>query len=410
MRPITCMLFCGLFLFPGLVLAQDSDTPIRVRVGEHAEFSRIVFDWPTRAPYRVEQADGRATVHFDRPGTLDLSRYERDPPPMVKDISPRGADGGLAVDIEIPQGAELRHFFNGTHVVVDVMRPRAGAVQRAAKPQPKPKPQPQPAATPEAPAAKAKPSGAAWSNQFATNPSAESSEQSAQQSDYMSRIIAGDGSRRRTTRTAENTSTSYNSLFDPHFTVGPNVSTLGLGAEAGIRLNDYFGLRIGANYFTYSTDREYEDVEYDADINLLSGGAVLDVYPFGRIFRVTGGVRYNANEVDLDSEPSSNVKIGGQTFTPSEVGKLEGDIDFNKVAPYAGLGFEGIFLDGNLSLAFDLGVLYQGKPEVSLDSNGTLANDPAFRDALKEEEDDIEDDISFLGFYPVVSLSANLRF
>ena len=74
MRPITCLLFCAAFLVPGLVLAQDSGTPILVRVGEHPTFSRIVFDWPTKAPYRVEQAGGRATVHFDQPGTLDLSR------------------------------------------------------------------------------------------------------------------------------------------------------------------------------------------------------------------------------------------------------------------------------------------------------------------------------------------------
>ena len=105
MRPITCLLFCAALLFSGFALAQDSAKPILVRVGEHAEFSRIVFDWPAKAPYRVEQAGGRATVHFDQPGTLELSRYRRNPPPMVRGIKPRPQDGGLAVDIDIPQGA-----------------------------------------------------------------------------------------------------------------------------------------------------------------------------------------------------------------------------------------------------------------------------------------------------------------
>ena len=67
-------------------------------------------------------------------------------------------------------------------------------------------------------------------------------------------------------------------------------------------------------------------------------------------------------------------------------------------------------MNGYLSLAFDLGVLYQGDPDVDLDADGTLSSDPTFRDALNDEREDIEDDLSFLGFYPVVGVSANLRF
>ena len=48
----------------------------------------------------------------------------------------------------------------------------------------------------------------------------------------------------------------------------------------------------------------------------------------------------------------------------------------------------------------------------SMEEKISSAQEAAIRfvGTLKEEEDDIEDDISFLGFYPVVSLSANLRF
>ncbi len=404
MRPITWLLLCTAFLFPDSVLAQDSSKPIQVRVGEHAEFSRIVFDWPAKGPYRVEQSGGRATVHFEQSGTLELSRYKRNPPPMVQGISPRPEDGGLAVEIDIPPGAKLRHFFHGTHVVVDVMKPAAG-VQRAAKPQPAAATAPVAAAA----AAQAKPKATASAIQLATRPSGASSGQGAEQSDYMSRIVANGGGGERT-MTAESVSNSYDWPFDPHFTIGGNVSTLGLGAEAGIRLNDFFGIRIGANYLKFGFSPEYEDVEYDADFNLLSGGGVLDIYPFGGGFRVTGGLRYNANKIDLEASPTTSITIGGQTFTAAEAGRLEGDADFNNIAPYAGFGFEGILLNGYLSLGFDLGVLYQGKPDIDLDGNGTLASDPTFLAALNDEADDIEDDLSFLGFYPVVGLSANLRF
>lgn len=412
MRPTTCLFFFAVFLFPGFVMAQDSGTPIRVRVGEHAEFSRIVFDWPAKAPYRVEQTGGRATVHFDRPGTLDLARYKRNPPPMVKGINPRDEAGGLTVDIEIPQGAKLRHFYNGTHVVVDVVQPAGGARQVA-------KAAPAALAAAAAAGASARPKGAAWSpqraaqqpttrtTQLAAKPSSQDSAGQSDSTDYMARIAANDSGGETTT--AEEIGSSYNPYFDPHFTVGGNISTLGLGAEIGIRFNDYIGLRLGANYFGFDVTKEYTDVEYEADFQFLSGGGVVDIYPFGRIFRLTGGVRYNANDIELSTgTPTTTVTVGGQTFTAAQAGKLEAEIDFNKVAPYAGLGFEGILLNGHLSLAFDMGVLFQGRPDVDVEASGSGA--AGLNAALNEEADDLEDDLSFLGFYPVVGLSANYRF
>ena len=68
------VVFAGL-LFAGQALAQDSGgTGVRVRVGEHPGFSRMVFDWPTQVHYRVERSGSRAKIIFDRPAKLDLSR------------------------------------------------------------------------------------------------------------------------------------------------------------------------------------------------------------------------------------------------------------------------------------------------------------------------------------------------
>lgn len=414
MRPITCLLFCATLLLPSFALAQAK--PIRVRVGEHPGYSRIVFDWPAKGPYRVEQSGGRATISFDQPGTLDLSRYQRRPPPFVKGISPRAEGGGLKVDIEIPPGAKLRHFYNGTHVVLDVMQPAGGARQTAK------------AAPAAAAGASITPKGAAWSPKRAAEAAAGSKElvsrktttrttqqaakpapsaRQSDQSDYMANLAANDSGGK--TRSADEVGASYNPFFDPHFTIGGNVSTLGFGAELGIRFNDYIGLRGGANYFGFDVTKEYTDIEYTADFQFLSAGGVLDIYPFGRIFRLTGGLRYNGNDIELSTgTPTTNVTVGGQTFSAAQVGKIEAKIDFNTIAPYAGLGFEGILANGHLSLAFDMGVLFQGSPDVDIESNGGGA--PTLAAALQEEADDLEDDLSFLGFYPVVALTASYRF
>ena len=60
--------------------------------------------------------------------------------------------------------------------------------------------------------------------------------------------------------------------------------------------------------------------------------------------------------------------------------------------------------------AFDVGVLFQGDPEVDLNANGTLSGDPTLQAELDNEADEIEDDLQFLGFYPVAAITATVRF
>jgi len=196
----------------------------------------------------------------------------------------------------------------------------------------------------------------------------------------------------------------------PYFYLGPQISTLGFGGEAGVRLNDFLGLRAGGNYFSYDGDEEIDDTDYDFDLDLASAGAVLDVHPFGTGFRLTGGFRWNGNGADLTATPNGTITVGDQTFTAAEAGRVTGEIDFNSFAPYTGFGYQGGLFGNRLLLSFDLGVLFQGDPDVDLDGDGTLANDPAFRAELKNEADEIEDELAFLGFYPVAALTATYRF
>jgi hypothetical protein len=96
---------------------------VRVRVGEHGGFDRIVFDWSSRVPYRVESKGGVVTVIFEQSATLDLSGYRKNPPPFFKSVKRRSEGEGMAVDVEIPEGTKLRHFMSGNSVVLDVLAP-----------------------------------------------------------------------------------------------------------------------------------------------------------------------------------------------------------------------------------------------------------------------------------------------
>ena len=90
---------------------------------------------------------------------------------------------------------------------------------------------------------------------------------------------------------------------------------------------------------------------------------------------------------------------------------MTGNIDFNEVAPYVGLGWGTPFgKEARWTIMFDAGVMFQGSPNVDLSANGTLANNSAFAADLEREKNNLKDDLDTYRFYPVVSLGLAYRF
>ena len=188
------------------------------------------------------------------------------------------------------------------------------------------------------------------------------------------------------------------------------VGTLGVGGELTTRVVSNINARVGINVLEAEFDYEVDDVDYDVGIDLLSYTAMLDWHIFDDPFRISGGVIWNNNEYDLDARPSHAVEIGGVWYSPAQVGTLKGEVDYDEVAPYVGIGW-GNALDRNKrwGITCDVGVMFMQSPDVSLSANGTLAADPAFRAGLKREKDDIEDELD-LRLYPVISIGLFFRF
>ncbi|NJO38031.1 MAG: hypothetical protein HC871_10980 [Rhizobiales bacterium] len=193
--------------------------------------------------------------------------------------------------------------------------------------------------------------------------------------------------------------------------VSPGISTLGLGLEAGVRVNPSFGLRLGGNWLGFDYDGVDGDLDYEGEVTLASLGALADYHPFQGGFRLTGGLRFNFNEADLDGTPDDDIEIGDETFSPDEVGTLTGDVGFDVLAPYLGIGYGATLLQGALSIGFDLGVMYQGKGDVDLDAeDGLLSDDAVLQENLAIEEDKVEDDLEDFVVYPVIGLAVTYRF
>lgn len=190
------------------------------------------------------------------------------------------------------------------------------------------------------------------------------------------------------------------------------VGTTGLGADLTVPLiSNWVNLRAGYNWADLRPSLTQGDIKYDADVQLQSVPILLDLHPFHGNFRITGGVYYNLNEVDLSSTVSAGTTIGNTTYGSSVT--LNANVDWStEFAPYFGIGY-GNAADDNLmdlpiaiGLSLDIGAFYQGSPDVVLtESSGTVSAAD-----LAVEAAQIEDDLSDFKFYPVITLGIHIRF
>jgi hypothetical protein len=114
----------GLLLLVLLLLpeAASAETRVRMRVGDHATHGRLVFDWPERVGYAVEESEGRVVLRFAAPASFDASAARR-PPRNIRAI----ATEGDTATVTLAPGARARVFRLGNRVVVDAQDPARAA-------------------------------------------------------------------------------------------------------------------------------------------------------------------------------------------------------------------------------------------------------------------------------------------
>ena len=189
------------------------------------------------------------------------------------------------------------------------------------------------------------------------------------------------------------------------------VGTTGLGADLTVPLvSNWLNLRGGYNFGGLRPSITSAGIKYKGDLDFETIPILLDLHPFHGGFRVTGGVFYNKNEMDLSSVVNaSTVGLGTGVGTAT----LNANVSWSKEwAPYLGIGWGNAADDNTLDLpiavgfSLDVGAFYQGSPNVLLsDSSGLVP----LADLLAEQAQ-IEDDLSGFKFYPVVTVGIHIRF
>jgi len=188
--------------------------------------------------------------------------------------------------------------------------------------------------------------------------------------------------------------------------ISGKAGTLGLGGELTRKVTSNINTRFGINALNFDMEGEIEDIEYDVGVDFLSYSALLDWHVFNGSFRISGGALVIQNEISLDLRLTDSLTIGDTEYDPDEIGTLSGNIGFEGVAPYLGIGW-GNALTRNKRWGFttDFGVAFTGAPDVALSSTGSVSQAD-----LDIEKANIEDDLSFLTVSPVISFGLFYKF
>lgn len=199
---------------------------------------------------------------------------------------------------------------------------------------------------------------------------------------------------------------------EPGLAVGATAGTTGLGLEVQVKVGSIFTLRGSIDRLTHSADKRFDDVDYNAELAFDTVGGFIDMHPLANGFLISGGAYVGDRDIDLNATPTASLNIGGQTFTPSQVGTLNGTVKLREVAPFVGIGWDDTFYrQGRWGFRAVAGVAWSDKPEVALSSTGgSLSSDAAFRARLQDESEQITEDTEGYGIFPVIQVGLNYKF
>ncbi|HKX39086.1 MAG TPA: hypothetical protein VJN20_10550, partial [Burkholderiales bacterium] len=180
------------------------------------------------------------------------------------------------------------------------------------------------------------------------------------------------------------------------------AGTTGLGVDFGWGLAPTLGARLGLSGLKFDSDFETDDFDYDARAKIANVNALLDWSLFGP-FRITGGLVYNKNKVDLTGQPRAGSFPVGSSLT----GTVKPEREFS---PYLGIGWGNVWTKG-VNFYVDLGVVFQGSPQVDL----ALSCPPspqctAAQAQVAAEEQRVQDEIDRFKYYPVLNIGITVGF
>lgn len=197
--------------------------------------------------------------------------------------------------------------------------------------------------------------------------------------------------------------------------VEAHVSTLGYGLGMGFQASDSVVVRAGFNQFSKTFTTTSGSMNLDGKLKLSSFDALLDWHLFNGATHLTAGVISNGNKFNMTATPGAGgVTLNGQTFTTAQIGTVNGEVTFNKVAPYIGFGWNSQPKNTGFAFKSDFGVMLQGSPKATITYTGNGAGNPAvvtqINTQVAVEQANLNEKLKNYKAYPVISFAIGYAF
>jgi hypothetical protein len=202
--------------------------------------------------------------------------------------------------------------------------------------------------------------------------------------------------------------------------VAAHVGLSGIGFDTATPLARHFNLRTGAEFFGYSDSFTDQGANVNVNLQLRSGHAMLDWFPFRNGFHVSPMVNFadnNTVQATVLVPAGSTITLSGTNYISSLTDPLHGN---------GSVGFRNIVPRSNKHLSFpvELGFYYEGQPTLKVAFTGSacdptqpaaigcqsVSNDASFQQSLTEFTARNNHNLSYASFFPVLSTGIGYSF
>lgn len=197
--------------------------------------------------------------------------------------------------------------------------------------------------------------------------------------------------------------------------VSAEVSTLGVGGNVAFSVTPSTEIQAGWAGGKLTHDIKADGVQYDVDVKASNPYIGVQLRPASNWMTIGTGVIVPNNKVKLKANPTGSeagatYTINNKEYLVSEVGGLEGNLEYtNAAAPYVTVGFRPNS-NNRWGVFGEVGGAYMGKPKAKIKStNNTVLGQQAAAEAQAEIDKEVAD-LKYLEWYPIVKVGATVRF
>jgi len=189
------------------------------------------------------------------------------------------------------------------------------------------------------------------------------------------------------------------------------LSTQGAGADIKFSPTAEFGIRTGISILPFNWQTVYTGRSKPTDLHLDADFAnthlMFDWHPFlggyklsEKIVVTAGGAYWWKDKGTATISYQGTYKYGDIEIDREDLGVLKGTVQWKKITPYLGFGFENVFPSHKFNLGFAIGTYYMGKPDAILTGTKMLA-------ANTSNSEQFEKNMSYYRFLPIVQINLN---